>query len=105
MKWGIKMKKEWFSRINGIGIDELSNESMTIYLINEEGIEEAKKDLSKKISWEENWLIIGFDDETDDVIFINEQTGEVCTAYEFERKWEVVKLFSSMNVFLAAYGY
>lgn len=99
------MQNEWFSRIKGIDIEEVSNENMTIYFIKEEELNEAKKDLSKKIQWPDNWLIIGFDDETDDVIFINEESGKVCTAYEFERKWEVVTLYSSLNEFLAAYGY
>lgn len=99
------MKNEWFSRLKGLGIDEVSNENMTIYFLSEENIEEAEKDLSKKVKWDENWLMIGFEDETDDVIFINQQTGEVCTAYEFERDWEVVTLFPSVNEFLNSYGY
>jgi hypothetical protein len=100
----MKMKNEWFSRLKGIGMNEVSNENMTIYFIQEQDLDEAKKDLSRKIKWNDDWLIIGFDDETDDVIFINENTGEVCTAYEFERNWEVVTLFSSVNEFLASYN-
>ncbi|WP_088040957.1 hypothetical protein [Bacillus sp. EAC] len=99
------MKKEWFSRIKGLGIEEVSNENMTIYFLDEESLEEAVKDLSKKVKWNDNWLMIGFDDETDDVIFIDESTGEVCTAYEFNGKWEVVTLFPSVNLFLGTYGY
>lgn len=101
----MEMKKEWFERLNGLGINEVSNENMTIYFINEEDLEEAMKDLSRRVKWDENWLIIGFEDETDDVIFINQLSGEVCTAYEFEKGWEVVTLFSSVNEFLHAYGY
>ncbi len=101
----IELKNEWFARLHGLGINEVSNENMTIYFINEENFEEAVNDLSRKVKWDENWLIIGFEDETDDVIFINQLTGEVCTAYEFEKSWEVVTLFSSVNEFLKTYGY
>lgn len=101
----MKLKNEWFERLKGLGINEVSNENMTIYFINEEDLVEAVKDLSRRVKWDENWIIIGFEDETDDVIFINQLSGEVCTAYEFEKNWEVVTLFSSVNEFLNAYGY
>lgn len=99
------MKNEWFTRIKGLGLEEVSNENLTIYFISEDEIDEAMKDIGRKTPWNKDWIIIGFDDETDDVIFLNEQTGQICTAYEFEKKWEVVVLFPSVNEFLKEYGY
>ena len=102
-KGGILMIEEIFNQIDELGVNELENENMTIYFIQKEEVEAAANDVGKKIPWNNEWIIFGFDEETDDPIFLDKLTGNICTAYEFEGDWEKVILFKNIEELFNAY--
>ena len=99
------MINDIFGKIEELNITELENENMTIYFIQKDEVEAAANDIGKKIPWNDEWIIFGFDEETDDPIFLDKLTGNICTGYEFEGKWEKINLFESGDDLFKAYGF
>jgi len=99
------MINDIFNRIEELNITELENENMTIYFIQKDEVEAAAYDVGRKNPWNDEWIIFGFDEETDDPIFLEKLTGNICTAYEFEGKWEKVNLYESAGDLFSAYGF
>jgi hypothetical protein len=105
------------TKLQSLHTQELETDYMAIYLFSEEEIEGAQVGYSVDEegnslvgqgpgSWEENWLVIGVEEDIDDPIFVDMQAEgyPVFTAMHGEDTWEPVCIFESLDHLLQEFS-
>ncbi|GGE62808.1 hypothetical protein GCM10007140_11360 [Priestia taiwanensis] len=98
------------AKLQTLHTQEIETDYMAIYLFSEEEIEEAQVGYSLDEegnslvgqgpgSWQESWLVIGVEEDTDDPIFVDVKVEgyPVFTAMHGEDTWEPVCIFESLD--------
>lgn len=117
MEWSF-VKNHIIDLINSFSIKEVSLGYRTVTLFLSEDLEEAQLGYSVDIDgqslagtdegdWLSSWLVIGYEDETGDPIFIdtNDERLPVYTAMHGEGEWAPNKIAESINSFISALSY